>query len=533
MPSPGVEPEVKAEPAESTNEEGFENHFEDFTKDVEVGGQMKKELIDAGGMEKTTKKKKIRPRKRKLYTDVCQQIEFYFSDSNISKNRMMLELVAGSEYVSLDHFLGFHKIQKLLPDVSIAYLQKSLASSSVLELSPDLLGVKRRVSYDPQKLKSDEEVEQCTIYVENVPTHVDHEWLEKIFQEFGPIAYVAMPKFKHSGLPKGFAFIEFKEKEGAEHCLNAYGDIGACLPKDLDPEKLLSVRTFERPESSTSPNGVTDISTSPSSSHQKRERSEDVVDGDDDVPKKRRRTDSAEAQSPSRLPDSTATEDKGENGESNAQSSAEKKKRRRLYKTKKLDNIEKLESDSIQLKILPKKIWRQLRNRYLNLQRENLGKLKRQLRIQNRPPRNDSRQQPDQTKSEEEGIVTAKNVIAKIEFQEPYENSETLKNRLLTDVMPKDNSSALLFVDYDNPNKYAYVRLDGNSDHFEEVGEFLRNASSIFGSAAVLNDVQTQEFWNEVRLKIKTDSKKKVRGRDKLLQQAMKTATHIRFADED
>jgi La-related protein 7 len=386
--------------------------------------------------------------------------------------------------------------------------------------------VRRRVPYDVQNLKSDEEVEQCTIYVENVPTHVDHEWLQKIFQEFGPIAYIAMPKFKHNGLPKGFAFIEFKEKEGAEHCLNAYGDIGACLPKDLNPEELLSVRTFEGPETSRSPIGVSDASTSPAALSAKRELGEDAVDGDAEVPRKRRKVEAEETE-----PDSTALEDKCDNGESNNNhSSAEKKKRRRVYKTKKLDNIEKLESDSIQLKILPKKIWRQLRNRYLNLQRENLGKLKKQLRNQNRH-RNFRSVAEDTATFPEEKPAKPKNVIAKIEFDEPYENSDALRNRLLTDVIPKENSAVLLFVDFDHPNKHAYVRLDGNPDYFEEVGEFLRNASNTFKSAAVLNDAQTQEFWNEVRLKIKTDPKKKVRGRDKLLQQAMKTATHIRFSD--
>lgn len=44
---------------------------------------------------------------------------------------------------------------------------------------------------------------------------------------------------------------------------------------------------------------------------------------------------------------------------------------------------EKLEGDSIHLRVMPKKTWRQLRNRYLNLQRQNMSKLKKQLRDNN------------------------------------------------------------------------------------------------------------------------------------------------------
>lgn len=86
-------------------------------------------------------------------------------------------------------------------------------------------------------------MEECTIYVENVPRLVDHAWLEKNFLNFGPIAYISLPKFK-SGQPKGFAFIEFMRKESAQGCLEAYQGEGSILPDDMDPGQLMSVLTF-------------------------------------------------------------------------------------------------------------------------------------------------------------------------------------------------------------------------------------------------------------------------------------------------
>ena len=50
----------------------------------------------------------------------------------------------------------------------------------------------------------------------------------------------------------------------------------------------------------------------------------------------------------------------------------------------------------------------------------------------------------------------------------------------------------------------------------------------------MFTEKEQEDYWNSVRQHKRAEAaKKKVRGRDKLLQQAMKTATHIRFADDD
>ena len=509
-----VSPEFGSEAsgaAESVEPSSTEEHFtpagagttcEDFTEDVEVGGIG--EELDEDGLKK---KSRHRPRKKKLYADICNQVEFYFSDSNISKNRNMAELVSQAEYVGLHHLLAFNKIQKILPELNITYLQKALAHSQVLELSSDKTGVKRKVPYDETKLKSNEEVEKCTIYVENVPTHVDHEWLEKIFQEFGPIAYVSMPKFKHNGLPKGFAFVEFKDEEGAERCLNAYGDKGACLPSNINPGSLLSVRAFEQPDSSTSPVTSSEAvlsGTSVSSSNGSRKRQrQDTEDSKEEIPAKKEKAEtrtggsapSDDNEIQSDQVDSSGTQSNG-TGDNGVQNSAEKKKRRKNYKTKKLDNIEKRESDSIQLKILPKKIWRQLRNRYLNLQRENLGKLKRQLRPQpghsrqeqfeRSTERRPSAVEQEQTEKSSSGSSKPRSVIARLDFNEPYESEDSFKACISTQVAPQDSPSLIQFIDYSSPDTHAYIRLSADPDLFSAVGEFLRNAASHFRSASIL-----------------------------------------------
>lgn len=88
-------------------------------------------------------------------------MEFYFSDANITKNRLMLEMVSvpsedpdaepnTTGFVPLIAFLEFNRIKELT--ASVDDLKKSLVNSEKLEISPDGLGVRRKVPYDPNKV---------------------------------------------------------------------------------------------------------------------------------------------------------------------------------------------------------------------------------------------------------------------------------------------------------------------------------------------------------------------------------------------
>jgi len=41
-------------------------------------------------------------------------------------------------------------------------------------------------------------MQECTVYVENLPPDTTHESLKAKFLEFGPVAYVSIPKFRNS-----------------------------------------------------------------------------------------------------------------------------------------------------------------------------------------------------------------------------------------------------------------------------------------------------------------------------------------------
>ncbi len=57
-----------------------------------------------------------RKRKRKVFRELVKQMEFYFSDANLSKSKFMMKLVGkgGYRWVDLDIFLKFNKLTTMM-----------------------------------------------------------------------------------------------------------------------------------------------------------------------------------------------------------------------------------------------------------------------------------------------------------------------------------------------------------------------------------------------------------------------------------
>lgn len=100
------------------------------------------ENIDTADQERkheNNPKKRLRHRKRHLYENIMKQMEFYFSDANLSKDRYLGDLVKTDPFVPLAEFLKFNKIRSLTQDVGD--IVKAMKHSTFLELSEDKLKV--------------------------------------------------------------------------------------------------------------------------------------------------------------------------------------------------------------------------------------------------------------------------------------------------------------------------------------------------------------------------------------------------------
>lgn len=103
-------------------------------------------------------------------------------------------------------------MKSLTTDVTL--IRKALRESTMLEVSEDGTKVRRVTPIVPKQ-----NIDECTVYIQGLPSDADHDWLTKLFSEYGPVEYVSIPKFRYNNKIKGFAFIEFKTPEAAEKCL--------------------------------------------------------------------------------------------------------------------------------------------------------------------------------------------------------------------------------------------------------------------------------------------------------------------------
>ncbi|PNF30606.1 hypothetical protein B7P43_G06138 [Cryptotermes secundus] len=181
--------------------------------------------------------KKIRHRKKQLYKAIRNQVEFYFSDANLAKDRFLGNLIAEDPYVDISVIMQCNKIRALTTDVKD--ICGALRYSDLLSVTEDGTKVFRTT---PVKEKNN--TDDCTIYVEQLPLDAQHEWLKEVFSAYGKVAYVSLPKYRSSGKIKGFAFVEFDTPEEANKTLEAFGARGCRLSSQIAPEKLCSISTY-------------------------------------------------------------------------------------------------------------------------------------------------------------------------------------------------------------------------------------------------------------------------------------------------
>ncbi|KAK6187432.1 hypothetical protein SNE40_005463 [Patella caerulea] len=162
---------------------------------------------------KTVKIKKVRKRTKGLLKNIQSQMEFYFSDSNLQKDRFIKQEIDKDKqgYVDLSLFLKFNKIQKMTEDLTL--ICKAVGKSEKLKLNEDGNKVKRASPFVERDIA---DIDSRTVYVECLPRNVDHDWMKRVFSECGVVNYVSLPKFKSTGDTKGFGFIEFETRKAAD-----------------------------------------------------------------------------------------------------------------------------------------------------------------------------------------------------------------------------------------------------------------------------------------------------------------------------
>ncbi|XP_069045631.1 la-related protein 7 [Lepisosteus oculatus] len=165
--------------------------------------------------KKKEKEKKKRSRVKQLLSDVKKQVEFWFGDVNLYKDKFLRELLEKSRdgYIDISVLTSFNRMKKLTTDVKL--IARALKNSPVVEVNLEGTQIRRQhpLGEDPKN------VDQRTVYVELLPRNVTHSWIERVFSKCGNVVYISVPRFKSTGDPKGFAFVEFETEEQAQKAI--------------------------------------------------------------------------------------------------------------------------------------------------------------------------------------------------------------------------------------------------------------------------------------------------------------------------
>uniref|UniRef100_A0A8C2V0D9 La-related protein 7 n=1 Tax=Chinchilla lanigera TaxID=34839 RepID=A0A8C2V0D9_CHILA len=166
-------------------------------------------------MEEITEKKEVEKKKRsrvkQVLADIAKQVDFWFGDANLHKDRFLREQIEKSRdgYVDISLLVSFNKMKKLTTDGKL--IARALKSSAVVELDLEGTRIRRKKPLGERPKDEDER----TVYVELLPKNVNHSWIERVFGKCGNVVYISIPHYKSTGDPKGFAFVEFETKEQA------------------------------------------------------------------------------------------------------------------------------------------------------------------------------------------------------------------------------------------------------------------------------------------------------------------------------
>ncbi|CAE7544133.1 LARP7 [Symbiodinium necroappetens] len=156
--------------------------------------EVEKQLLE-GKEEETCSVEKVR-----------RQMDFYFSDSNLRRDRFLKQTLENDDgYLDLKLLLTFNRI-KALGVSDIDQLVDAARSSQLLELNADCTKVRR----DYIKFPPNTHDPVCrTLYAEGLPITFGIRDIEKIFSRHGEVKLVQIPHHRETGEPRGFCLIEF------------------------------------------------------------------------------------------------------------------------------------------------------------------------------------------------------------------------------------------------------------------------------------------------------------------------------------
>ena len=161
----------------------------------------------------------------KLENDIIKQLEYYFGDSNMARDKFLMEQCAkDSGWVSLDTLLTFKRLKSLSEDKKVIADAIEKSDEGLVEISEDREKLRRHPErpMPEQNEETRKDIYSRTIYVKGFPPQ-DGTSMNELIDFFSPyqkIQNIVMRKYHDKPtkkyLFKGSVFVTFQTKEQAK-----------------------------------------------------------------------------------------------------------------------------------------------------------------------------------------------------------------------------------------------------------------------------------------------------------------------------
>ncbi|ELK07590.1 La-related protein 7 [Pteropus alecto] len=349
--------------------------------ETESGNQEK--AMEEESTEKKVEKKK-RSRVKQVLADIAKQVDFWFGDANLHKDRFLREQIEKSRdgYVDISLLVSFNKMKKLTTDGKL--IARALRSSAVVEL--DLEGTRIRRKKPLGERPQDEDERTVYVFLNNPPEEAPRKpgiFPKTVKNKPIPALRVAEEK-KRKKKKKGRV-----KKEDSAQTGESAGDVGpdssgltAKRPRAAsegseteatEPQKPPAKRKKKRDRA--------EVSSSPSIRRGKRKRSrsgEAEVLAPRSKVKRKAQSDSLKKASEVSREDKdleVSTEEEKDTGDVKDGSLLKAKRKHK----KKHKERHRMGEEVIPLRVLSKSEWMDLKKEYLALQKASMASLKKTI----------------------------------------------------------------------------------------------------------------------------------------------------------
>jgi lupus La protein len=149
-----------------------------------------------------------------LEAKIIRQVEYYFGDLNLTKDKFMQEEIQKDEgWVSVETLVKFNRLKQLSADHTIILTCLKRSTNDLLEVDEEKQRVRRTKALPENPSEFETTLKQNTLYVKGFPEKMSLDDLQTWFEQYGKVLQVFMRRYPATKQFKGSVFVTFDNSE--------------------------------------------------------------------------------------------------------------------------------------------------------------------------------------------------------------------------------------------------------------------------------------------------------------------------------